>query len=142
MDTDTQKLLSALDNESNDGIMNLTTKKINQINLKVVNHLDLKKDDKIQLMKKINGYKYVDELDSLKYGAFIKWIPISDSNHMPLHSGGMICDIKLTDTGVYIVCKNFKHRFFQFKMDECLIFQKLTNQENILLSALDHLSDK
>lgn len=137
---DTQKLLLALENESNDGIMNLTTKKINQINLKVVNHLDLDKEDKLELMKKIRGYKYVDELDELKYGAFIKWIPISDSKYMPLHSGGMICDIKLTDNGVYIVCKNFKHRHFQFKMGECLIFQKLSTQENIILSALDHLS--
>jgi hypothetical protein len=24
-------------------------------------------------------------------------------------------------------------------MDECLIFQKLTSQENIIISALDHL---
>jgi hypothetical protein len=26
-------------------------------------------------------------------------------------------------------------------MEECLIFQKLTNQEKILLSALDHLEN-
>jgi hypothetical protein len=31
------------------------------------------------------------------------------------------------------------HRHYRFKMDECLIFQKLTSQEMIILSALDHL---
>ena len=40
-----------------------------------------------------------------------------------------------------IVCKNFMHRHYTFKMDECLVFQKLTDQEKILLSALDHLEN-
>jgi hypothetical protein len=31
------------------------------------------------------------------------------------------------------------HRHYRFKMDECLIFQKLSSQEMIILSALDHL---
>jgi hypothetical protein len=51
----------------------------------------------------------------------------------------MICDIKITDSGVLITCKNFMHRHYTFKMDECLIFQKLTSQERIIIHALDHL---
>ena len=51
----------------------------------------------------------------------------------------MICEIKITDNGVLITCKNFMHRHYTFKMDECLIFQKLTTQEQIIISALDHL---
>ncbi len=31
-------------------------------------------------------------------------------------------------------------KHFQIKMDESLIFQKLTQQELVLLNALDHLS--
>ena len=31
------------------------------------------------------------------------------------------------------------HRHYTFKMDECLIFQKLTTQEKIIINALDHL---
>ena len=31
------------------------------------------------------------------------------------------------------------HRHYTFKMDEVLIFQKLTGQEMVILSALDHL---
>jgi hypothetical protein len=51
----------------------------------------------------------------------------------------MICDIKITDDGVLITCKNFMHRHYTFKMDECLIFQKLTTQEQLIINALDHL---
>jgi hypothetical protein len=43
---------------------------------------------------------------------------------------------------VLIVCKNYTNRHFQIKMDECLLFQKLTDQEKVILHALDHLSLK
>ena len=49
-----------------------------------------------------------------------------------------MCDIKI-ENGVKIVCKNNINRFFEFKMDECLVFQKITDQEKVLLSALDYL---
>ena len=54
----------------------------------------------------------------------------------------MICDIKITDNGVIIKCKNFMHRHYTFKMDECLIFQKITSQEQLIIYALDHLEEK
>ena len=40
---------------------------------------------------------------------------------------------------IYIVCKNNSSRMFQLKMDECLIFQKLSQQEQILLKALSYV---
>ena len=50
--------------------------------------------------------------------------------------------MKITDDGVFCVCKNFGFpaRHFQISMDKNLIFQRLTDQEQVLLSALDHLS--
>jgi hypothetical protein len=50
--------------------------------------------------------------------------------------------MKITDDGVFCVCKNYGYtqRHFQFSMDKNLIFQRLTDQELVLLSALDHLS--
>ena len=38
-----------------------------------------------------------------------------------------------------ILLKNNMNRFFQIKFDECLVFQKLTNQENIILTILDYI---
>lgn len=137
----TKELLTkALDDEKNESIINLTTKKIKEMNLNILKELQLPRDLTLNYIKKLNGYRYVDELNDMKYGAFIKWIPIENPNYLPLNAGGIICDIKITDNGVMIVCKNFMHKHFQIKMDECLIFQKLSSQELILLSALDHLS--
>lgn len=145
----TDELLDkALDNESNDAILSLTNKKINEMNLRIIKELGFTRQDTLLYVKKLKGYRFVDEIKDIRVGGFLKWIPIvtkSDNDdeyeYLPLHSGGIICDIKLTDKGTFIACKNFVGRFYQFKFDDVLIFQKLSNQEQVILSALDHLAN-
>ena len=142
---DIQKLLTALDNESNESIVQYTTKKIHEMNWKILLELQLSREDTLLLFKKLTHYKYVDEMDDLKYGTYLRWIPIANPHHIELTKGAIFCDLKITDEGVMIVCKNHgfsQRKHFQIKMDENLIFQRLTNQELVLLSALDHLSTK
>ena len=141
-DLNMETLLSALDNNKNESIMNLTTPKIQEMIFSILKELHLDRETMVNYFKKLKGYKYVDELNDLKYGGFIRWIPITDPTHLPLNQCGIICDIIISDDGVYIVCKNFMHRHYRFKMDECLIFQKLSAQELIILSALDHLIEE
>ena len=138
---DTTELMKALDNETNEKLMNMTTKKITEMNYNILKELHLGKENTLNYLKKLKGYKYVDEIEDIRYGGFLRWIPISDPSNLPLHNCGVVCDIKITDEGIFIVCKNFMHRHYTIKMDECLIFQKLTSQELVLLSALDHLSE-
>ena len=104
--------------------------------------LHLPRKETLDLCKKLKDYKYVDEMDDLKYGTYIRWIPIEDPTNIHLTKGAIFCEMKIKDDGVYCVCKNFGYnlRHFQIQMDKNLIFQKLTDQELVLLSALDHLS--
>jgi hypothetical protein len=139
---DVNKLLYALDNENNENVMNLTSKKILEMNYNIIKELHLDKSTTLNYLKQLKGYRYVDELNDLKHGGFIRWIPITDPNYLPLNHCGMICDIKITENGVIITCKNFMHRHYTFKMDECLIFQKITAQENIIIKALDQLENE
>jgi len=141
---DVNKLIDALDNENNEKILNLTTKKIKEMNMKILMELSLPREKLLDITKKLNGYRYVDEIDELKCGTYLKWILLTDPDpdNLELNKGALFCEIKCKDDGVFIVCKNmgFSSRHFQIKMDECLLFQKFTTQELILLSALDHLS--
>jgi hypothetical protein len=123
-------------------LLNFTTKKIKEMNLKVLKELHLSTADTLELFEKLKSYKYVDEMNELKYGAYIRWIPIEDPTNISLSKGGLFCEMKITDDGVFCICKNFGYsmRHFQISMDKTLIFQKLTDQELVLLSALDHLS--
>ena len=138
---DIDKLEKALDNTKNENIMNFTTKKINELNYKILQELNLDNKTTMEYLKKLKGYKYVDELPELKHGGFVRWIPITDPNYLPLNNCGIVCDIKIADEGLFVTCKNFMHRHYNFKMDDVLIFQKLTTQEQIILSALDHLDE-
>lgn len=139
---DVNKLLKALDDESNDSLFNFTTKKILEMNLQVLKELQLDRNETLEILKKLKEYRYVDEMNDLKYGTYLRWIPLNDPENIYLTKGAVFCELKITDNGVFIVCKNFGYstKHFQIKMDECLIFQKLSSQELVLLSALDHLS--
>jgi hypothetical protein len=139
---DVNKLLKALEDDSNETLLNFTTDKIREMNLNVLKELHLSKQDTLELLKKLKDYKYVDEMNELKYGAYIRWIPIEDPDNIHLTRGALFCEMKITDDGVFFICKNYGYncRHFQISMDKNLIFQKLTDQELVLLSALDHLS--
>ena len=139
---DINKLLKALDDDSNETLLNFTTDKIKEMNLNIIKELHLPRKDTLDIMNKLRDYKYVDEMNELKYGAYIRWIPIEDPTNIHLTKGALFCEMKITDDGVFCVCKNYGYtqRHFQLSMDKNLIFQRLTDQELVLLSALDHLS--
>jgi hypothetical protein len=137
---DVDKLLLALDNEDNEKLMNLTLSKIKKIKFEILKELELSNDLLKDYMNKLKEYRYIDEMNELRYGAFIRWIPIKDLDNLYLTQGALLCEIKVDDNGIVLSCKNYAHKHFQLRMEECLIFQKLTNQEQVLLSALEHLS--
>ena len=82
---DINKLMYALDNESNDSIMNLTTQNIMEMNLNILKELRLDKKIILDYLKKLKGYRYIDEINDLKVGGFIKWIPITNPDYLPLN---------------------------------------------------------
>ena len=139
---DVNKLLKALDDETNENLLDFTSQKMKEMNLKIIKELQLPRNETLDILKKLSDYKYVDEMSDLKYGTYIRWIPIEDPTSIYLTKGALFCEMKITDDGVFCVCKNygFNCRHFQISMDKNLIFQRLTDQELVLLSALDHLS--
>lgn len=141
---DINKLLKALDNESNDSIFHLNSKKIKEMNLQVIKELKLPREKTLKIMSKLNEYRYVDEVNDLKYGTYLRWIPLNDDikdEDIELTRGAIFCEVKITDDGIYLVCKNIGYykKHFQLKLDDNLIFQKLTHQELVIIGALNHL---
>lgn len=138
---DIPKLLKAIDNEENEMIFNYTTNKLNNMNLSILKELKLSHHTLNEYLQKLKNYIYVDEINNLKYGTYLKWICLTNPDKLDLAKGAVFCNIKITDNGVFIICKGFTNRHFQIKMDECLVFQKLTSQETILLNAMDYLEN-
>lgn len=138
---DINKLLQALDNENNENLLNLNTKKMRTMTLNILKELNLSKEETDELYDKLIEYKYIDEIKDLKQGTTIRWISLTNPEDIKLSKSAILCDYKIYDNCTNIICKhfNYPYKIFQLSMDKNLIFQKLTEQEKILLFALDHI---
>jgi hypothetical protein len=133
------QLLNALENESNASIMKLTTKEIQKQKNDILQHLQIERKLLKSLNKKLKQYRYCTDLSDLQYGYFIRWIPLKNPDNIYLTNGATIIEIKYVNNSLQILCKNFKNRFFQIKFDEVIVFQKLSNQEKVILNVLNYL---
>lgn len=138
---DPDKVSIAISNESNESIMKLNNRKIKQIKNDLFQKLHFNRSDIKILHQKLKEYRFVDEMNDINYGRYIRWINMKNVDNLKLTNGGIICEILATDNGNIITCKNGINRLFRIKMEECLIFQKLTDQEKVLLSVLDYVDE-
>jgi len=139
MDQDNNNLLHALENETNSSIMNLTTSKIKEHKNNILQQLQLERNKLKTMHDKLIEYRYCTDMSDLQYGYYIRWIPLKDPENLYLTNGGILCDMKIINNQIQIICKNFRNSFFQFKFDEAVIFQKISPQEKVILSVLDYL---
>ncbi len=133
-------LLDALENDSNSSIINLTSRKIKEHKNNVLQQIQLPREKLKLYHKKLKDYRYCTDLKDIQYGFYIRWIPLKDPENMNLTNGAIICDVKLVNGQLHVLCKN-RGRMMQIKFDEVLIFQKLSDQERVILSILDYLDN-
>ena len=69
---------------------------------------------------------------------YFRWINLNNPENLKLTNGGILCEIKVEDN-LNLVFKNRMNMFFQINMEENLLFQKFSDQERIILYALDYL---
>jgi hypothetical protein len=94
-------------------------------------------DEAKQICEKLTEYRLIDEIFKLHRGKFIRWIRYENANKPPtLTRGGLVVDIKFTDNGITIICKNMLNKCMQIRFDDCIIFQKITNDEMLVLQAI------
>lgn len=135
---DENDLKKALENENNESIINLTISKIKSEKNDILQKLQFGKEDLKKNLKKLKEYRYINNINDLNYGYYIRWINLKNVENLKLTNGGFICDIKIND-GIEILCRNNFNKLFQLRFDENLIFQKLTEQEKIILNVINNL---
>jgi hypothetical protein len=68
-----------------------------------------------------------------------------DTADIKLINGAVLVNILVNEKGVFLICSGLNRggrggrRNVALKFDNCLIFQKLSDQEKILVSAIDYL---
>lgn len=135
LNLDISTLLRATENVD---IENLSTQSISEDMINAFQELNMSNDDIAQLCEKLTEYRYIDQIHMLHKGKHIRWLRITSTANQTLTNGGIVMDIKFLDNGIYILCKN-GFRFMQIRFDDCLIFQKMTADEMLVLSCCDIL---
>ena len=137
-----KELLKTLENETNASVLDLTNSDIKTHKNNILQMAQIKGKELKEYHKKLKNYRYVRGMHDLQYGCYIRWIPLKNPENIYLTRGAIITNLDIVDDGILIQCKTVFGRIFNIKYEECIIFQKITNDEKILLKILDILNKK
>ena len=132
-------LEKALSNDDNLSIINTNIQEIKKTKNNILQQLNLERNNLKSFNKKLNEYKYIDNIKELQYGSNIRWINLKKINNITLNNVALLCDIKILDKGIALILKTFNNRFITLYLNENLIFQKLNQEEKIILKAISTL---
>jgi hypothetical protein len=133
---DINNLLESIENEKNDYLENKTMQTVTDEIFDKIRELGIPETKARELCNRLVGYRYVDEIHEIHKGKHIRWIRQGADR---LTNGGIVVDIKFLDNGTQILTMNSQRRFIQFKFDNCIAFQKLSVEEQLILMAYEHL---
>ena len=142
MDISLDETIDEIINELDDKqLLYLTSGKIKELKNNILQKLYLSREELLNYHKKLKDYRFIDELDELKLGSYIRWFNLDKmkNDNISLTNGGIIIDLKNSSDDIIIVCKNNYNRIFSLKMNHCIIFQKLKKQEKILIKIIDYV---
>jgi hypothetical protein len=144
---DIQEILEKLDDEQHDYLENKTLKSISQ-DIYDILKINGYSDDKIEtLYNKLNGYRYVENINELHVGKEIKVLRIAnpydatfDKMDSTLKYYGKVTNIIFEDNGILVRSITFinKIKYCNYKYDNFLTFQKLTPDEKIMIALLEN----
>ena len=134
-----EELLDKIENETTEYLENQTLCTISKTIFNVLSTYSFEKNqtlgkDTIETYyEKLTGYRYVDKICDLRQGIFIRWI-----KNGVLKNGGLVVTIKFGENA-QIICKTPYHQFVSLYFNECILFQKLTMEEQLILMSYDYL---
>jgi hypothetical protein len=131
---DIDRLLTSLETRNTDYLEGQTLQSINQDVFESLAGITCR-DSHCQ---KLVGYRFVDEIYQLHKGKHVRWIRLEHPETLVV--GGILVDIRFTDNGVNLLCRLHSGRFTQYRFDQCLTYQKLSDEEQMILALCEHLA--
>ena len=137
------QLESAINNDRNIGILDETLSKIKCDKNDILQYIGIKGKELAAFHKQLEDYRYVEDVDKIKTGCYARYISLKSSTSnkkYKLTNGGIITNIVVKEnTEVLLTLKNNMNRFFTVKVDHVILFQKLTDQERVILHLLKYI---
>lgn len=91
-----------------------------------------------KLLQSLAMYRFVNNLQELRLGRYCRWIVVGKEEQMSLHGGGYLIKVSFLEKGVYLLCERLKKYKMQVKMDDAIVFQKMTAEEWVVVMANDY----
>jgi hypothetical protein len=143
---DIDSLLKKIEKEDNNYLENKKLSDISKDIFDAISELNLNGDEHNDLAmdfcNRLSGYRYVERICDLRNGKLMRWIkrPLNnDYKKVTLTNGGILMNIKIENSGVQLLCRNNANRFFNIKFDDCLVFQKLSMEEQLILMSYEYI---
>lgn len=130
------EIIKELDDKN---LLYMTSGKIKELKNDILQKLYFNRDELLHYHKKLKEYIYVDELDEIKLGSYIRWFNLKNMENLKLTNGGIVVDFKQGIEDVVIVCKNKQGRFFSLQLNKNIIFKKMSTQEKLLIRIIDYI---
>lgn len=134
-----EKLLDELDDTHTEWMDGVTSDTLREQRMDALSELHIDADTMTDWLVKLEKYKFVDELQHLQIGRYVRWISLTNPDNLRLIKGGFVCGIYIEDTGIEVEVLAYRKFVQHFSFDNVLIFQRLTKQEEVLLSLVDYL---
>ena len=93
----------------------------------------------VSMVSKLTQYRLVDRICDLHRGRYMRWIRLDGVGG--LHRGGTMVSVLFTDDGTVVICKLRNNSFIRFRFDQCIAFERLTQDELIIMAAMTSVRD-
>lgn len=152
-DDDMEYMIRVLENKKNSHILNKSHNDIKSEKNDILQKIGIHGSGLKKMHKLLYSYAYIKNIHQLHEGCFIRWINLKKSliqlydNHndtnniMKVESGGIICSIQKDryKRSFGLVTLKSQTRFFSIYFDDCVVFQKFTQQEELLMYVMKYL---
>jgi len=135
---DVDAILNKIENDGGSYLENKTLADNSKEIMDVLKSIDIPDYLSMNYCIRLAGYRVVDKICDLRNGRMMRWIKKANK---ALTNGGILMNIKIENNGVHLLCRNSASRFFNIKFDDCLVFQKLTMEEQIILMSTEYAEE-
>ena len=136
IDNTMEQIIQELDNKN---LLHLNSSKIKEMKNNILQKLYLTREELIKYHKVLDKYRYVDEIDEIKLGSYIRWFNLRNIESLRLTNGGILIDVQPGIDDINLICKNNKNRLFALSLNKSIIFQKINYQEELLIKIVDYI---
>lgn len=125
---------------------NMENKSLNDIfekNSNALKTLNMDGETIKKIQEKLVDYIFIENPKYIKIGKYIRWVKksINSSGQYKLNSGASVLKITTNiNNEIVLTCKT-NNIFLKIKFDDCLIFQKLSFDEKLILCAFEHVKN-